>query len=350
LGILASAIVPVAHADRLFVGLESSPAPPTYSTDLSGFPEVVWDEHFAFEVSGAAATPTGTIYLCNGAFTTRLYEATLDEAPTLLSTLDADMSALAYGRETLFGYSNFADPKGIYAIDPGSGAVSLVLDVFSGPGYRFFALDYNSVDDRLYGYTEYGTSGLYRIDIDSGEMTFIAGPIPASNSQGRGMAVGNNTVFLTATRGDEEVPLFAYDLEQGIGGSWVGFTNPYPAHHATGGAAWVPETTIGVEDGASLPAAAPRLAAPIVSVWPNPLRGPGWIRIETSGSRIDRFGVFDSRGREVTRLAPPPLDDGAAVFEWKGTDDRGQRLPPGVYFLRASTPVGSVTQRLVVTR
>ncbi|GAF95546.1 unnamed protein product, partial [marine sediment metagenome] len=38
--------------------------------------------------------------------------------PQHLATISEDMSALAYGRGTLWGYSNYADPKGIYAIDP----------------------------------------------------------------------------------------------------------------------------------------------------------------------------------------------------------------------------------------
>ena len=218
-----------AYAQRLFVGLETSPIQPTKSSDLSGFPSVTWTNHFTLDVSGAAATPDGRIYLCNGAFTTHLYQSTLGGPPQHLCVISKDMHALAYGRNTLWGFSNFADTKGIYEIDPVTGATTLVLDVYTGPGFRFFGLDYNQVDDKLYGYTEYGVSGLYRINIDTGEMTFIAGPIPAANSQGRALAVGNNTVYVTATRGDESIPYFAYDLSQGIGGSGWASRIPIPA-------------------------------------------------------------------------------------------------------------------------
>jgi len=230
-----------AHAQLLFMGLETSPVVGTKLTDLAGFPDVTYTDHFKFDVSGAAAAPDGTLYLCNGAFTTKLWISQDLALPELLATLSEDMHALAYGRDTLFGYSNYADPKGIYAIDLDTGQCTLVLDVYTGTGFRFFALDYNPVDDLFYGYTEYGDSGLYSINIDDGEMIKLAGTIPASNGQGRGMAVGNNTVFLTATRGDDGIPLFAYDLSQGVGGEWVGFTNPYPDHHSTGGAAWIPD-------------------------------------------------------------------------------------------------------------
>lgn len=227
------------HANaQLFVGLEGG-EPVTRSSDLSGFPNVTWIDHFAFDVSGAAASPDGTLYLCNGAFTTKLYSSTLNGPPTLRCTIDKDMSALAYGRGNLYGYSNYADPKGIYQIDVNTGVTTLVLDVYTNTGFRYFALDYNPVDDLFYGYTEYGDSGLYAINIDTGTQTKIAGPIPASNSQGRGLAVGRNTVYVTATRGDDNIPHYAYDLSQGPNGSWVPFTQSYPAYHSTGGAAYI---------------------------------------------------------------------------------------------------------------
>lgn len=223
---------------QLFAGLEGS-TPVTKSTDLGGFPNVIWTDHFKFDVSGAAAAADGLLYLCNGAFTTDLYSSTLSGPPKFLSRLAEDMSGLAYGRGKLYGYSNFAPTKGIYEIDPATGATTLVLDVFTNTGFRFFALDYNPVDDLFYGYTEFGDTGLYSINIDTGEMLKVVGVIPASNGQGRGLAVGRNTVYLTATRGDDGIPYFSYDLSQGVGGVWEPFTQPYPQFHSTGGAAYM---------------------------------------------------------------------------------------------------------------
>ncbi len=239
-------LITLISAGTLFVGLEGS-APPTYSTDMTGFPNVTWTAHYSFDVSGAAATPDGTIYIIEGAFTTHLYEASLTSAPQQICTISEDMSSLAYGRDTLWGFSNYASTKGIYSIDTTTGTATLELDVYTGTGFRFFALDYNPVDDLFYGYTEYGASGLYSINIDTGEMILLTGTIPASNGQGRGMAVGNNTVYLTATRGDDGIPYFAYDIAQGVGGNWVEFPNPYPAYHSTGGAAFIPDPITTIE-------------------------------------------------------------------------------------------------------
>jgi hypothetical protein len=230
----------------LFVGLEGS-SPSTFSTDMTGFPSVNWTAGFSHDVSGAAATPDGTIYIIEGAFTTHLYSFTLGSTPQQLCTISEDMSALAYGNGTLYGYSNYADPKGIYSIDPNTGTATLVLDVYTGTNYRFFALDFNPEDGLFYGYTEYGTSGLYSINIDTGDMINLTGSIPASNGQGRGMAVGNNTVYLTATRGDDGIGYYAYDISQGVGGTWVEFNNPYPAYHSTGGAAFIPNQNPQIE-------------------------------------------------------------------------------------------------------
>lgn len=242
LAILLLSFVLCFSEGTLFVGLSSSSVP-TYTSDMQDFPNITWEQHFTIEVDGAAATPDGMIYLCEGAFTTHLYQAGLDYDPQQICTTDEAMSALAYGRETLWGYANYASPRGIYSINTNTGAVELAVDVGS---YRFFGLDYNPEDDLLYGYTEYGTSGLYSINIDTGEMIFLTGSIPASNGQGRALAVGDNTAYLAGTRGDDDIPYFAYDLSQGAGGEWVEFTNPYPEYHSSGGAAWVaaPETDV----------------------------------------------------------------------------------------------------------
>lgn len=349
-----------ASAQRLFVGLEGSPTPPTRSSDLAGFPAVTWDNHFIFEVSGAAATPVGLLYLCNGAFTTQLYATTLDGEPEHLCTSAVDLSALAYGRSTLWGYSNYADPKGIYAIDPATGDATLVLDVYTGTSFRFFGLDYNPVDDLLYGYTEYGASGLYSINIDSGEMLQLAGTIPASNGQGRGLAVGNHTVYLAATRGDDDIPLFAYDLAQGPGGIWVPFTQPYPTYHSTGGAAWIPEPFSDVDqDGDDAigydgrPASGARDGLRLIVAGAQPLSasaGSAQLAFRLPSVARARLTIHDTNGRTVARLVEGQLPVGEHLARWDLSGHGGLAASPGVYFAALCTAEGIRTCRLVVVR
>jgi hypothetical protein len=238
--IAASLLAQPARAGELFVGIEDPQAPVRVS-DLSGFPNVAYRDLFNFEVAAAAAAPDGTLYLCKGAFQTDLYRVAPGGSPQYLCRIGVDIHGLGYAEGLLYGYSNFAPTKGIYQIDEVTGAAKLVLDVYTNTSFRFFAFDYNPRDGLFYGYTEYGTNGLYSINLASGEMIRLAGSIPASNGQGRGLAVGNNTVYLTATRGDDGIAFYAYDLEQGPGGTWTPFTQAYPNSHSTGGAAFVPD-------------------------------------------------------------------------------------------------------------
>lgn len=239
--VLALGLAGAASGQQLFVALETDV--PAYVADLTGYPNLTWSPLWNFAASGAAADPFGNLYLCEGAFTTRLYLSTDLGTPVQLVTLDKDITALAYGRGNLYGYSNYADPKGIYQIDPGTGVCTLVMDVYTNTGFLFFALDYNPADDLFYGFTEYGASGLYAIDIDAATMTRISSGPAAWYGMARGLAVGQNTVFLTAVNGGEDT-YFAYDLAQGSNGVWDAIPNPYPGLMVTGAAAWIPETGV----------------------------------------------------------------------------------------------------------
>lgn len=222
---------------QLYVGLEDASLP-VRSSDLAGFPAVTWTDHGSFEVNGMAASPDGVLYICNGPFTTHLHRYDPGGGSTDLGTLSVDIHGLGYGNGVLYGFSNFSSPMGIYTIDTDTGVATLAVNT-SGPGYRYFGLDYNPEDGLLYGYTEYGSpAGLHAIDAATGTISPVAASIPAENSQGRGLAVGNGVVYITATRGDDGIAAYAWDLA--AGGPWTAFTQPFPLHHNTGGAAFVP--------------------------------------------------------------------------------------------------------------
>ena len=324
----------------LFVGLESGTAPPTMFTDLSGFPYVTWTPYYSFNVLGAAATPEDTLYLCNGEFNTDLYKATLDMAPEFIADISESMQSLAYGRGTLWGFSNFASQKGIYSIDTQTGIATFEIDTYTGTSFRFFGLAYNLADDMLYGYTEYGISGLYSINIDTGDMVKIAETIPASNGQGRGMAVGNNVVYLTATRGDDDIPYYAYDLAQGTGGVWEPFPNPYPAYHSTGGAAWLSDSTA-VEEESFAPAGENHLQ---LSISPNPVRGPATFSFELPLAGNAGMNIYDASGRIRTSVMNTGFEAGQCNVTWNPD------LPSGIY--TAVLRLGSQTaaQRFILIK
>ncbi|MGM0628555.1 MAG: hypothetical protein ACQETZ_10380 [Candidatus Fermentibacterota bacterium] len=326
-----------AEAGRLFVGLSSSGVP-TRSSDLAGFPDVTWTDHYTFEVEGAATTPGDTLYLCNGAFNTDLYRATLDGYPEFMTDLDEDIKSLAFGRDTLWGFSNYADTKGIYSIDTQTGQCVLKLDTYTGYNFRFFGLGYNPEDDMLYGYTEYGESGLYSIDLDTGDMEKIADPIPASNSQGRALAVGDDVVYLAATRGDDDIPLYAYDLSGGPGGEWEPFTNPYPSYHSSGGAAWLTDT-LGVRGETTSPVAP---GAMHLQVRPNPAGQEVVFSYRLPAEGPATLEVYDTAGRLRGLIMEGRMPAGSGEAGWSCG------LPEGVYtaVLRSAETMASC--RLVV--
>ena len=329
-------------AQRLFAGLEDASLA-TRSSNLSGFPNVTWTNHFAFEVNGAACAPDRTLYLVNGPFTTRLYRSTLAGPPVYVANVSVDIHGLGYGRNRLYGFSNFST-LGIYEINPQTGAATLVINT-STQGFRFFGLDYNPLDDRLYGYTEYGVSGLYAIDIDSGGMTRLAGSPPNVNGQGRALAVGNNTVYLLATRGDEGEPCFAYDLAQGPGGTWTPFTNPYPAHHNTGGAAWIPAEITGA--GAEAP---PASGLRLLVVGPQPAAGEVALAYELPGAGAARLEIFDALGRRVAVPMAGPRAAGPQTIVWNGRGMAGAPVASGVYLARLVAGPEQAITRIVIVR
>jgi len=343
LALVTALLAPTAvEAQRLFAGLEDASLV-TRSSNLAGFPNVTWSNHFAFEVNGAACAPDRTLYLVNGPFTTRLYRSTLGGPPVYLANVSVDIHGLGYGRNRLYGFSNFST-LGIYEINPQTGAATLVINT-STQGFRFFGLDYNPLDDRLYGYTEYGVSGLYAIDIDSGGMTRLAGGPPNVNGQGRALAVGNNTVYLLATRGDEGEPCFAYDLTQGPGGTWTPFTNPYPAHHNTGGAAWIPAEITGASSEAP-----PANELRLLVAGPQPAAGDVALAYELPGAGPVRLEIFDTLGRRVAVPMAGPRAAGPQTIVWNGRGMAGAPVASGVYLARLVAGPEQAITRIVIVR
>jgi len=61
-----------------------------------------------------------------------------------------------------------------------------------------------------------------------------------------------------------------------------------------------------------------------------------------------RLRLYDVRGRLVTTLIDAPLAEGDYETTWRRTDERGARVPAGVYFARLDGAGGTSTRKLVV--
>ena len=106
-------------------------------------------------------------------------------------------------------------------------------------------------------------------------------------------------------------------------------------------ARWVEAT--GVVDGLQPPSRRWRIDAT-----PNPFTEQISIRFEMTGiGPLPAAMIYDVQGRHVRSLAVQFSANGTGRMLWDGLDDRGQKTPAGIYFLRVATPAGSVETKVV---
>lgn len=74
----------------------------------------------------------------------------------------------------------------------------------------------------------------------------------------------------------------------------------------------------------------------------------GLVSVELGG-RV-RVRVHDAAGQTVRTVLDDLVEPKATPFSWDGRNTRGEIVVPGVYYVTASTPKGSGTRKVVVTR
>jgi len=85
--------------------------------------------------------------------------------------------------------------------------------------------------------------------------------------------------------------------------------------------------------------------------FPNPFGAPGsrtTIRYVLSGGCFVEVAIFNALGQVVAILDRGYKPAGFHEVTWDGRDQRGHRVPSGVYFYRLTTPEKRVTKRLTV--
>ena len=100
---------------------------------------------------------------------------------------------------------------------------------------------------------------------------------------------------------------------------------------------------VGVEPGASVARGPVQLAPP----YPNPSRGPVTLLIEPGAPGPVTLQIVDVAGRSVRRVTLGEAGTGPRTLFWDGRDDRGERVPAGVYRVRAYGPSGGTSRALV---
>jgi choice-of-anchor B domain-containing protein len=112
-----------------------------------------------------------------------------------------------------------------------------------------------------------------------------------------------------------------------------------------------------LEYGSSSPTSAPAPAAaagaPLLgTAAPNPFRAGSFTSVDLSLSRAGEVtgDVFDAAGRRVAALGSRHLEPGVHGMTWDGRTEGGRLAPAGVYFLRARTPEGEASRKVVLNR
>jgi choice-of-anchor B domain-containing protein len=85
---------------------------------------------------------------------------------------------------------------------------------------------------------------------------------------------------------------------------------------------------------------------------PNPFRAGGFTSVKLSLTRGGEVSgeVYDAAGRRVASLGSRHLEPGVHGMTWDGRTSGGSLAPAGVYFLRARTPEGQASRKIVLNR
>jgi beta-lactamase superfamily II metal-dependent hydrolase len=84
---------------------------------------------------------------------------------------------------------------------------------------------------------------------------------------------------------------------------------------------------------------------PCLRIFPNPFTSATTFSVDVPGGEPVRLGIYDVSGRLVRLFTDS--EGGERTLTWEGTSTEGFAVSPGVYFLRAESPGGTVSLKLV---
>jgi flagellar hook capping protein FlgD len=101
---------------------------------------------------------------------------------------------------------------------------------------------------------------------------------------------------------------------------------------------------------AAVPATTSRPMLALSAPRPNPSRGIVHFALARPfPGRVD-VGIYDVVGRRLRSLANGSTQSGTVEFQWNGEDDRGRRVGPGIFFVRAASGDECRVQRITRLR
>lgn len=85
-----------------------------------------------------------------------------------------------------------------------------------------------------------------------------------------------------------------------------------------------------------------------LAIMPNPAASNATIRFSVPRQERVRLEVFDVAGHRVHTIADRSFDAGTHALAWDGRNGNGERVSPGLYFVRLSTPATVQTGRVAL--
>lgn len=82
----------------------------------------------------------------------------------------------------------------------------------------------------------------------------------------------------------------------------------------------------------------------------SPAQPPIHFSITISEAGAVQVEIYDVAGRRIRAYDPSRLGQGAHAFSWDGMDQRGNRVPAGLYWIQARLGDAARTKRLVLVR
>jgi len=105
-------------------------------------------------------------------------------------------------------------------------------------------------------------------------------------------------------------------------------------------------------EGRNVDVGAPSLAAAAMlrDPWPNPARAATNVHLDLPRAAHVQVNVFDLLGRRVRTIATGDRPAGPNEWTWRGIDDAGRRVAPGLYHVRAMIDGAALTRSVVLVR
>jgi flagellar hook assembly protein FlgD len=84
--------------------------------------------------------------------------------------------------------------------------------------------------------------------------------------------------------------------------------------------------------------------------YPNPFNTSTVLRYYLPQADLVLMQIYDSRGREVSRLADHQMDAGYHQITWQGKAADGRELPSGLYIVRLMTSRRATSVKMVLLK